>query len=64
VTVIGIRQFNGRDQMLEARDEAVPHVGIHQRAGALQVFRFQIRALCQDVPNPLFVKSATSSAVP
>jgi hypothetical protein len=53
--VIGVRQLDGRDQMLEAGDQAVADVGVHQRPRPLQVFGLQVWPLLQNVTRPLVV---------
>jgi len=49
--VIWGRQFDGRDQMFEARHQAVPGMGVHQCAGACQPFP-QIGAQREQVTRP------------
>ena len=51
--VIGVRQCDGRAQVLKPRDEAVPHMGVHQNTGSVQILWLQVRPLPENVTNPL-----------
>ncbi|GAA4013130.1 hypothetical protein GCM10022631_26020 [Deinococcus rubellus] len=53
--VVWIRQAQGFDQRLVVSDEGVVHGLIHQGAGALEAGRVQVRAVRQQVANPLIV---------
>ena len=55
VPIIGVGQFDGWNQVLEAFDQAVAHTRIHQGARFFQSSRIEFGTLLEQVANPLVV---------
>ena len=55
MAVIRVWQLQGWDQGLMAIHQRITHVGIHERAGALQLLSGKIRPVTQHGRHPLLV---------
>src|SRR3954452_21482697 len=55
VAVVGVRQGERVDQRLEALDQGVGRVRVHQRAGARELLPGEVRAVAEHGPGPLVV---------
>ena len=53
--IIRVWKLNGRDQIFEAGDKAVAHMGVHQCPGPFQIVPLQLRSRCKEIPNPFIV---------
>src|SRR5690606_26923948 len=52
MTVVGVGKIDARNQMLKASDEAIAHMGIHERSRAIQLFRCQVGTVLPDAADP------------
>ena len=55
MAVFRVRQLQGWDEGLLAIDQCIPHMGIHQRAGELQLLPGKIRSVPQHRPDPFLM---------
>lgn len=55
VTVVRVGQRDGVDQCLVASHKAIQDMRVHQLASPLKLFRFQIRAVFENISYPLIV---------
>lgn len=55
VAVVGVGQLDFADQILEAGDQGIADMRVHETAGTLQTLRSQIRSIAEERSNPLLV---------
>ena len=55
MTIIWIGQMDVWNQVIEARDQAIAHVRVHQLASSLELFQPKIWSVCENIANPLIV---------
>ena len=55
MAVVGVGKADGRDEILEAGDEGVADMGVHEPAGAFEALGGQVRAVAEQRSDPLVV---------
>ena len=55
MTIVGIRETNGGQEVFEARNQGVPYVGIHESASAPEAAWRNVRPATQQRADPLIV---------
>ena len=55
VTIIGIRLLQTVDRVFISNNQRIANVRVHQLPCPLQLLTFQVRAILQYTPHPLFV---------
>ena len=55
MAVVGVGKSNGGNELLEAGDDGVEDMGVHEAAGAFEALGGQILTVAEQRPDPLFV---------